>query len=200
LVPTFAGLRDPLTIPGVGPAHERKGRRVLYAAVMLALLAAFGFEATGRATLGMIVRAIVVTLMVLWVWKLYRAPRAGVPGFVLWSAGWFLALGLWGAAAIPEHAIAALHLTFIGGFALLTLGVGTRVIVSHGRRPLEVESRVLDVPVATLVIVALGLRVVAELAPERAAPALAGSAVAWGVAWIAWAYRGVTIGRTATGA
>ena len=189
LVPTFAGLDRPLEIPGLAAAHERRGRRALYAIVMASFLAAFALDAAGRATTGMAVRALAATVMVLWVWKLYRPPRRDVPGFVLWGSGWMTLLGLWLAAAFPEHSIAALHVTFIGGFALLTLGIATRVVVAHGKHPLETERRVLNALVVVLVALALVERLRAELFPARAVDALADSGLAWLAAWFLWSAR-----------
>jgi uncharacterized protein involved in response to NO len=189
LVPTFAGLRQPLAIPGVAGPHERRGRRTLYAAVIATFLLAFVAEGTGRAGLALVARAVAATVMGSWVWKLYRLPRRDVPAYVLWGSGWMTILGLWLAAAFPAHAVAALHVTFIGGFGLLTLGIGTRVVVAHGKHPLETERRTLNVVVVALVVVALAERLRAELAPARAVHALAGSGLAWLAAWLLWSAR-----------
>jgi uncharacterized protein involved in response to NO len=189
LVPTFAGIRDPLVIPAIAKPHERGGRRVLYAMAMAGLALAFVIEALGHATLGMAVRATVVTVMVLWVWKLYRLPRRDPPGFLLWGAGWFVPLGLWAAALDPIRTVAALHVTFIGGFALLTIGIGTRVIVAHGGHALSLERRVLSVPWLSLFLAALTLRVLADLVTGHVAQAWASSAVLWNVACGWWAWR-----------
>jgi uncharacterized protein involved in response to NO len=189
LVPTFAGFRQPLEIPGLAAAHERRGRRTLYAIVIAAFLMALALDAAGRATIGMTVRALAATVMGLWVWKLYWTPRRDVPGFALWGSGWMTILGLWLAAALPERAVAALHVTFIGGFAMLTLGIGTRVVVAHGRHPLETERRILNALVVLLIALALVERLRADLFPARAAHALAGSGLLWLAAWLLWSAR-----------
>jgi uncharacterized protein involved in response to NO len=189
LVPTFAGLRQPLEIPGLAAAHERRGRRTLYAIVIAAFLAAFVLDAVGRGAAGMAVRTLAATVMVLWVWKLQRLPRRDVPAYVLWGSGWMTVVGLWVATVLPEHAVAALHVTFIGGFGLLTLGIGTRVVVAHGKHPLATERRILNALVVLLIVVALAERLRAELFPARAVHALAGSGLAWCAAWLLWSAR-----------
>jgi uncharacterized protein involved in response to NO len=189
LVPTFAGLRDPLTIPGVAAPHGRAGRRPLYLALLAALLAAFVCELAGFARAGMAVRTATVTAMGLWVWKLWRLPRRDAPGWTLWSAGWFVMAGPWAAVLWPAHAAAGLHLTFLGGFGLLTLGVGTRVVVSHGKHPIATERRVLDVWVLALLGAALFFRLRAEWLPDRVSHSLAASALSWSLAWILWGAR-----------
>jgi uncharacterized protein involved in response to NO len=193
LVPTFAGLRGPLVIPGVATAHERAGRRPLYAGFVSALLAAFVLELAGLPRAGAILRAATVATMGLWVWKLWRLPRRDVPGWMLWTAGWLLIVGVGMVALWPARAAAGLHVCFLGGFALLTLGVGTRVVVSHGKHPLAIERRVLDGWLLALLAAALFFRLRAEWMPERAAHSLAGSAFFWSVAWGVWAFRALPL-------
>jgi uncharacterized protein involved in response to NO len=189
LVPTFAGMRNPLVIPGVAGPHERRGRRILYGAVIVALALAFAADFAGRPRIGMALRAAAVTTMGLWVWKLTRLPRRDAPGFALWGAGWMVMAGAWAAVLYPGHAVAALHVVFLGGFALLTMGIGTRVLVSHGRHPLEIERRALDPWVLALLSGAIVLRIAAEALPARATHWLAGSGALWIAAWLLWAAR-----------
>lgn len=189
LVPTFAGMRNPLVIPGVAGPHQRRGRRILYALVIAAFALAFAAELLGRPGPGMTLRAAAVTVMGLWVWKLTRLPRRDAPGFALWGAGWLVMAGVWSAALVPRHVTGALHVAFLGGFALLTMGISTRVVVAHGRHPLEIERRALDPWVLALMLLALALRIAAEAMPVRASHALAGSGVLWMLAWLLWAAR-----------
>lgn len=196
LVPTFAGMRDPLRIPGVAAPHERRGRRLLYGCVIATLALAFLAELMGSARIGAILRAIAVTTMGLWVWKLTRLPRRDAPGFALWSAGWMVMLGLWATAAFPSYTAAALHVAFIGGFALLTMGIGTRVLVSHGQHPLQIERRALDFWVLGLFLAAIAFRIGADLAPPDGAPhSLTASASCWLLAWTLWAVRAMPLVR-----
>jgi uncharacterized protein involved in response to NO len=189
LVPTFAGMRDPLVIRGVAGPHERRGRRILYGALIAILALAFVAELTGRPGLGMSLRALAVTTIGLWIWKLLRLPRRDAPGFALWGSGWMVMAGLWIAALLPARATAGLHVAFIGGFGLLTMGIGTRVIVAHGKHPLETERRALDPWVLGLLLLALVFRIRADLYPDRAVHALAGSGLLWMLAWLVWAMR-----------
>jgi uncharacterized protein involved in response to NO len=190
LVPVFAQIRDPLVIPGIAGPHERPGRRALYAAVIAALAGAFALEAAGLGRLGMFVRALAATGMVGWVWKLWRRPgRSTVPAWSMWTAGWMVPVGLAFAAAWPVHALAGLHVTFIGGFGLLTIAIGTRVVIAHGRFPISDEPLTLDPQVASGLGIALALRVAAEFDPSRLTPWLGASGLAWFVAWALWTTR-----------
>ncbi len=197
LVPAFAGMRDPLTIPGIGRPHEARRRVVLYTAIVAAFTAAFALEWLGRLEAGALVRAAAAAIVGLWVWKLWRPPgRRDVPAYALWGSGWCVLLGLVLAAAWPAQTLAAWHLTFIGGFGLLTLGIATRVVVAHGRHPFADERRTLGLPVAAALAVALGARIAAEIAPGRNGW-IAVSAGAWLIAWLAWSARALPrIART----
>ena len=188
LVPVFAAIRDPLVISGVAGPHQRHGRRALYAALAAALALSFVFECLGLARLGELLRAVVATVFVALVWKLTRLPgRRALGAWAMWASGWLVVLGLWLAAAFPLQAVTFHHLVFIGGYGLLTLAIGTRVVVGHGRYPVTDEGRVLSPLVVTAVALALALRVASDWLPPRAQPhALGTSAALWIIAWLAW--------------
>jgi hypothetical protein len=189
LVPTFAGMRDPLALPFAAP-HARGGpRRALYVALIAALATAFALEAAGLARAGGLVRASAALVVLMLGWKLVQTPgKHDVPAWSLWTAGWLTLIGLVMAAVAPPWATTGvLHVVFIGGFALLTLGVGTRVVVSHGRHGLPAERQVLTPAVVVLLAVALALRFGAEFAGARALHLHAGSGLAFVAAWVTWA-------------
>ena len=190
LVPTFIGMRDPLAIPGVARAHEHRGRLALYAALIAAFALAFVLELTGIPRAGGLLRAAAASTIGLLVWKLWRLPgRRDLPAFALWGSGWLVMAGLWVAALGPPPALGGLHLVFIGGFGLLTLGIGTRVVVAHGRYPLADERRTLTPAVVAFVALALLARLAAEAWHPRALTLLATSGVAWTLGWIVWGAR-----------
>ena len=188
LVPVFAGIRDPLVIPGVAGPHDRHGRRPLYATLATTLALSFVAEGVGFIRLGELLRAVVATVLVTLIWKLTRRPGRHVIGaWAMWSAGWLVVLGLWLAAAFPLQAVAFHHLVFIGGYGLLTLAIGTRVVVGHGRYPVADEGHVLSTFVVTAVALALAFRVTSDWLPPRVQPhALATGAALWIIAWLAW--------------
>ncbi|MGE5175282.1 MAG: NnrS family protein [Hyphomicrobiales bacterium] len=187
LVPTFSAMREPLVIPGIARPHERAPRRRLYAGVALLLLASLALEATGHAPAGALLRAATASLVLLLVWKLFRAPgRTDLLSYSIWTAGWMIFAGLWLMALFPLRPLLGAHVVLIGGFALLTAGIGTRVVVRHGGYPLGEEGRVLRAGVVALLGVALAARVAAELAPDARAALLSASALAWIAAWTTW--------------
>jgi len=187
LVPTFSAMKDPLVIPGLAKPHERKPRRILYASLGTLLVAALALEALGHSVAAAWLRTVVGSIVLLWVWKILRRPGVkDLLSYCLWIAGWMILAGLWTAAILSGKSLVGYHLVFIGGFGLLTLGIGTRVVVRHGRHPLEAEGRVLR----TGVVMALGLtlvaRVAAESGPARLLTLLGVSGTSWIVAWLTW--------------
>lgn len=190
LVPVFAQIRDPLVIPGIARPHERSGRRAFYGVVIAALVGAFALDAAGLPRAGMGLRALAAVAMVGWVWKLWRKPgRSTIPTWSMWVAGWMVPLGLAIAAASPFLVLAGLHVTFIGGFGLLTIAIGTRVVIAHGRFPISDEPLTLDPQVAFGLGLGLVLRVVAELDTARITLWLGASGLAWFLAWALWFAR-----------
>jgi hypothetical protein len=199
LVPTFMAMREPLTIPGIAKAHERLPRRVLYALIVPALLGALWLEAVHRSATGVLLRALVGSTMLLWVWKLYRLPgRADRLSYSLWSAGWLLFAGLWASVALPRHPLVGEHIVFVGAFGFLTLGIATRVVVRHGGHPLHLESRVIGTAALVLLGSALAVRVGAETqdaASSLRVNLLAAAAAAWIGAWGLWGSKAVPLVR-----
>ena len=187
LVPTFSAMREPLVIPGVARPGERGPRRALYVPLALILIAAMAVEATGRPDLAAWFRVVPATVLGLLVWKLFRLPgRRDTLSWSIWSAGWFVLLGLWTASVVPARAILGYHIVFVGGFGLLILGIATRVVVSHGAHPVEQEGHVLRRGVVACVATALLARVGAEFAPASVNLHYALSGLFWIAGWTLW--------------
>jgi len=187
LVPVFLEIKDPLVIPRIARPHERPARRALYAALAGLLALTFVADALGARGVGPFARAAIASFMLVWVWKLWRLPgRRTVPAFVMWFAGWCVGLGLWAAAVFPAHEIGALHITLLGGYGALTMGIASRVVVTHGGHGPDAEAKVLTPMRAALLLFALVARLVAEAGGEAAPTWLAVSALAWILAWAQW--------------
>jgi uncharacterized protein involved in response to NO len=185
-------MRDPLEIPFIARPHERGPRAIFYTALAVALVAAFAFEFAGHPRVGAATRAIAGSAVLLLVWKLARGPgRRDLPAFSMWGAGLFVLAGLWMLALWPSRPMAGLHVLFIGGFGLLTLAIGTRVVIAHGRHGLAAEPRVLTPVVAGGVGGALALRISAEIAAHHATLLYGWAAAAWVAAWLLWAFAAV---------
>ena len=190
LVPTFAMMPEPLTILGVARAGDRPRRRAFAVALALLLVGALASEAAQHPRAAAVLRAVAGAASTLLAWKLLRPEgrRDGV-AWAIRAAGWGLLAGLVLVAALPAHEIALWHVVFVAGYGLLTLGIGTRVVVSHGGHGLADEARVLSRFTLVALALALVLRVSAEAAGAQMLHALAGAAACWIAAWGFWIVR-----------
>jgi len=181
----FAALPDLQKLAAGGrdrPPALFAGKRVLVyvaagLAIVLSLVAEYGFAQPGMALL----RAVVATLLVLrslkpWTLPLVRSTLA----WCVWSAHWFVIAGLWLGALAPAYRVDLLHVVFMGGFTLLILAVGTRVVLSHGGHALSQERRSwpLRIGIATGLL-ALAVRIGAAFAPDSFFEHLALAAALW---------------------
>ena len=190
LVPVFAGVPHGLEIHGVAGPHERPGRRSLYSAVIAVLAGAVAVDGLGWPAAAAWMRAIAATPMLLVVWKVaapggHRTISAGT----LRAAGVLILAGLWLAAIVPARPLAGFHLTFIGGYGLLTLAIGSRVVVAHGGHPIALEARILNPFVVGAVGLAALTRVGAEFGGAGRDAMLAASGTLWVLGWLVWAWR-----------
>jgi uncharacterized protein involved in response to NO len=84
--------------------------------------------------------SLVATSVGLRLWKVHRLPQSrGYLARVLWLSAIFIIVGLWLVAAFPDQRIHMMHFIYIGGMALMTLMIATRVILSHGGYSLDLE-------------------------------------------------------------
>lgn len=121
---------------------KRKDRMFLIEA--FAFLSGMLIHAMGFVRQGDALWAIVSASIGLRLWKLYRLPLSKSRlSLLLWLASLFVVLGLGCLPVIPSMRIHFIHFVYIGGMALMTLMIATRVILSHGGYPLliEVKSR-----------------------------------------------------------
>jgi uncharacterized protein involved in response to NO len=188
LVPTFSLMRDPLAIAGIARAGDRPRRRAFVLAIAALLVGALAVEAAGHDRLGGALRAGAALASTQLAWKLWRLPgRRDRLSWCLWAAGWCVTLGFMAAAAFPAHRLEGWHVAFVGGFALLTLAIGTRVVVSHGGHPMAEEPRVLSGLAVTALAAAALLRALGPLLdPQRAVFHHFGAAALALVALTAW--------------
>jgi uncharacterized protein involved in response to NO len=102
-----------------------------YAAAGVVILVALALHAAGFVRPALLLRGAVV-IAVLAAGRAWRLPsRPGRNRQLLWLATWMVPLGLMSAAAFPQHRVAAMHVTYIGGFGLLAFAVATHVTLGH---------------------------------------------------------------------
>lgn len=118
----------------------------------LALWTSFWLEGWGWISWGYGMRAIVIIAEFFWTKTLPHLQKgADFYKVLALSSAWMIVAGYGLAAIFSEYRVAMLHLAFMGGFSLLTLAIGTMVILSHAG-----EADRLKRPMGILLIVAIG--------------------------------------------
>ena len=154
-----------------------------------AFFASFPLESLWSYRLGVALRALVATAVLLRVARIYRPPTVrGLHRWLVWLGAWLVPAGFWMGALAPRLRGAALHVLFVGGFAQLALAVATHVALSHGGR----ADRLLESPAALRVMAALlaaafGGRILAGIDLSHVAGWLSMAGTAFTGAVSAWA-------------
>lgn len=98
----------------------------------------------------------------------HRPTKPGWNRRVIWVAAWLVPSGYFLAALFPAQPRAGLHVTFIGGFALLAMAVGAHVIVGHAGRDALKDGRPWPlVASGTLLLAAMIPRALLDFDPPR---------------------------------
>lgn len=168
--------------------HDAAGLAGHLVAALL-LVGSFWLEATTSLRLGVALRCTVVLAVYLFGIGMWRRPtRPGWNARAIWLAAWLVPLGYLLAALDPGDALAGLHVTFIGGFALLAMLISIQVTVGHGGYVELRLGRPWAVPwIFALALGAIGFRAAMELDPRRFFPWMAAAALCFLAALAMWA-------------
>jgi uncharacterized protein involved in response to NO len=133
ILPRFFGMQSAHDFPEAlvpGKDWWKKAAMALAAGVLI--IVSFFIEAGGGYRLGHALR-FVTTLVYLYLeMPFHRAPKAGnALGATIRVAFISLLAGFLAVAFFPEYRVSLLHLTLIGGFAMITFVVATRVVFGH---------------------------------------------------------------------
>lgn len=133
-------------------------------------------------------QASVATLEFFWTRTLLRYPRdVGFYGKLAWASCWMIVVGLWGAAIFPKYNIEMLHITFLGGFSLMTFAIATMVILSHGGQAEQLKK---PLWVLWVILLAIGVTLLKRLSviffPESYFQLLGMASTAWIIGAVAW--------------
>lgn len=125
----------PLALRGEAAADlDRASRRSIagYALGGLAVLGGLALEEAGYYRIGPLVRGLAAAAILIGSGA-YRLPaQPGANRFLVWASAWAVPLGMFAIAVQPDHRLAALHISFIGGFGLLAFAVAAHVTLGHG--------------------------------------------------------------------
>jgi len=165
-------------------------RREIYATagflLVISVIAEYGLKFPNLAWL----RASIATLVILMNIRPWRTPATRTTlAWCVWTAHWLLIAALWLVAAAAKYRIDFLHVMFIGGFTLLILAVGTRVVLSHGGHALTEERRSWPLRIGLVTgIIAMLARVGAPFSPDSYFGHLAWAAELWIVGIGVWGF------------
>jgi uncharacterized protein involved in response to NO len=188
VLPLMAGGTPP---PDLGTSLRVTRTAAAYLGAGVAVVATLIAEALGSDRAAPIVRGLVVAA------TLVRGAGLGNPLVVAGTnrrvarlAAWLVPAGPILAGLAPDFRVPALHVTFIGGFGLLALSVGTHVTASHCEGlPVLRDGRSTFVRVvASAVLLVAGGRVVADLTATYFQH-LAVAAALWIAATAVWLAR-----------
>ncbi|MGE0526595.1 MAG: NnrS family protein [Bdellovibrionales bacterium] len=161
-----------------------------YASVAFLVPIALALESLGLTVIGGLLKATTSTYVAIMFWNLSTKSKKTsqlAPGMKI--SGAMVVGGLWMAALNPGLAVHWMHLTYIGGFGLMTMTVASRVTLAHGRYDLgfESQSRALSV-IGGLILLAAVTRVFAPFYPPSYVPHLAYAALTWVIALGLWSF------------
>ncbi len=192
LVVGVGGTMLPTLTRGEGPfaAPSHGGRAwLLQVAAALLFFASFPLEVFVSPRLGFALRAGASWVALAIPARLWRPPA--VPGLhrrLIWHAAWLVPAGYALVAVAPALRAAALHVVFIGGFALMALSVSLHVVLSHGGRPELLSQRPWQVrAMGGLLFSSFVFRLLAGLDSPRLQLWLGAASVCFLAATTAWA-------------
>jgi uncharacterized protein involved in response to NO len=138
----------------------------------------------------MTLRGVLLLALLVFEGRLYRTPRLpGLQRRVVQGAAWLVPLGSIAAGIWTDYRVALLHITFVGGFSLLTLAIGSHVVLSHtDREALRDRAKVPVAIYAFLILLASATRASADLMLEGYFHHLAYASAVWIAATLGWLY------------
>lgn len=192
LLPRFFGLESSHSLPAMRTPNLAWGRKAgLALAAGLIIVASLFLEASGWHRLAHLVR-FGTTLVYLWLEFPFRHARAagGALGISLWIAFGVLLAGFLAIAIFPAYRVGLLHLSLIGGFAVIAFVVATRVVYGHSGNLAQLKrpNRWLIVAVS-LMLFASATRASADIWPAIRVSHYIYGALIWIAAALLWSWH-----------
>ncbi|MBI4412452.1 MAG: NnrS family protein [Deltaproteobacteria bacterium] len=146
LLPSIMGIVQTASSPSLptplNAGDRNRNKRRFFILCGFILFASFAVEAGLSLFWGRLLRALLVTTVMIGYWKIYRFPRSpGILTLCLWISGCLLLIGQWPGVFFPQYAVHGAHILFIASLSLMIFSVATRVTLSHGGHDLALERR-----------------------------------------------------------
>ena len=188
LLPRFFGMVSTHDLPDALAASKvwkQKAALALGAGVLI--IVSFVLESRGFYRTAYTLRFLTTAAYLLKEMPFARVPRSNAPGLSLLIALAVLCLGFLAVAVLPAYRVGLLHLTLIGGFAVLTFVVATRVVFGHSGNiaKLKQRNRWLFVSVG-LMLFGMATRISGDFLPRILASHYTYGAIVWIVGVLIW--------------
>ena len=195
LLPRFFGMSSTHSFDDSPTPPTGWWRKAAMAAIAgLLVIASFALEVSGMALAGHLLRAgVILVWFALETPLLHRAKTSTTPGTAArWALGGLIA-GCVVAAFWPLARVGGLHLFFASGLSLITLAVGTRVILGHAGRHDLLSGKIVWLRwVIGLLVLAAATRLTSDFLPAVRVSHYIYAAWSWalgGVIWLAMLVR-----------
>lgn len=167
---------------------QRRNALYYHAAAAFCLLLTFFLEGTGRLGTAFFARALIIGFIYFRSRTLVLKPLAK-DQFVklLYISFWMVFIGHVSLVFFPAYRATLLHVTFLGGYSLMTFAIATMVIFSHGGQMADLKQAIWQLPaLGALLALALCLRIAAIFFPESFFTFLGAASACWLFAAALW--------------
>jgi uncharacterized protein involved in response to NO len=192
ILPRFFGMESahdfPETLAPPAMWWRKAGLAVTAGAL---ILGSFFLEASGRERAAYALRFGVTLVYLLLEFPLYRAPKLGnVFGLALRVALLMVLTGFLCVFFFPQLRVSLLHLTLVGGFALITFVVATRVFFGHsGQLDLLKKANRWFLVALGLMLFGMATRISGDLWPKIMVSHYVYGSVLWATGVLIWSWR-----------
>jgi uncharacterized protein involved in response to NO len=191
ILPRFYGLSSSHDMPDSRAPNKRWWSKAFFAAATgAAILFSFAIEAAGSYRLAYAVRFAVTLAYILMEMPVKSGPHpANIFGLGIRIALIGILAGFLTIAFFPAYRVGLLHLTLIGGFAVITFIVATRVLFGHsGNLPLlKKRNRWFSISMG-LMLFGMATRISGDFWPKIMASHYIYGAIIWIAAVALWAF------------
>ena len=192
ILPRFFGMTSTHDLPeSLTPSKTWLKKAGLALSAGLLIMISFVLEAKGLVRTGNGLRFAAASAFLALEFPFRKAPGGHtILGFCLRLALILLLAGFLTSALYPGHRTALLHITFGGGFALITFIVATRVVLGHsGNLPLLKGRNLWLLIAAGCMLLGLATRMSGDFWPHVMASHYIYGAILWIAGVIIWAWR-----------
>ena len=192
VLPRFFGLPNPHDLPeATKPTAGWVARAWPALAAGILILLSFWLEADGWYRLGSALRFVTSAAYVIFEMPLFR--RAKIKNsfsLVLKLAFASMLAGFFFVSLFPQWRVGLLHLTLVGGFAVITFSVATRVIFGHsGNLPLMAKPNRWLLWATGIMWFAMVTRISGDFWPKITASHYVYGAIVWAIGVIWWSWK-----------